>query len=64
MRGDHAVIASGGEGQYLYADSRWPPCAVDRVLDDVGRLLHRLEAQRATPPEAREIPAPPAVPAG
>ncbi|MDA1055950.1 MAG: subclass B3 metallo-beta-lactamase [Planctomycetota bacterium] len=34
MRGDHSVIASGGQGQYLYADSRWTPCAVDRVLDD------------------------------
>ena len=30
MRGDHAVIASGGVGQYLYTDSR---CKVDRVLD-------------------------------
>lgn len=34
MRGDHSVIASGGQGQYLYADSRWPSCPVDRVLDD------------------------------
>jgi metallo-beta-lactamase class B len=34
MRGDDAVIASGGEGQYLYTRSRWKPCAVDRVLDD------------------------------
>ncbi|MDX1944058.1 MAG: subclass B3 metallo-beta-lactamase [Pirellulaceae bacterium] len=34
MRGDHDVIASGGIGQYLYADSRWKPCPVDRVLDD------------------------------
>lgn len=34
MRGDHDVIASGGQGQYLYTDSRWKPCAVDRVLDD------------------------------
>lgn len=34
MRGDHAVIASGGQDQYLYADSRWTPCPVDRVLDD------------------------------
>src|SRR6187401_718744 len=34
MRGDHAVIASGGQDQYLYTDSRWPPCPVDRVLDD------------------------------
>jgi metallo-beta-lactamase class B len=34
MRGDHAVIAAGGQGQYLYTDSRWAPCQVDRVLDD------------------------------
>jgi metallo-beta-lactamase class B len=34
MRGDDEVIASGGEGQYLYADSRWAPCKVDRVLED------------------------------
>jgi metallo-beta-lactamase class B len=34
LRGDNAVIASGGEGQYLYADSRWKPCPVDRVLED------------------------------
>ncbi len=34
MRGDHEVIASGGQGQYLYRDSRWEPCKVDRVLDD------------------------------
>src|SRR5438128_2653974 len=30
MRGDDEVIASGGKGQYLYATSRWKPCAVDR----------------------------------
>src|SRR4051795_13571126 len=34
MRGDDGVIASGGEGQYLYTKSRWKPCAVDRVLND------------------------------
>jgi metallo-beta-lactamase class B len=34
MRGDEGVIASGGQGQYLYKNSRWRPCAVDRVLDD------------------------------
>jgi metallo-beta-lactamase class B len=34
MRGDDDVIRSGGKGQYLYADSRWPPCPVDRVLED------------------------------
>ena len=34
MRGDDAVIASGGKGQYLYVNSRWKPCPVDRVLED------------------------------
>jgi metallo-beta-lactamase class B len=34
MRGDDEVIASGGKGQYLYAESRWTPCPVDRVLED------------------------------
>jgi len=34
MRGDEEVIASGGKGQYLYKDSRWKSCPVDRVLDD------------------------------
>ena len=34
MRGDDTVIASGGVGQYLYDDSRWPACKVDRVLKD------------------------------
>src|SRR5207302_457606 len=34
MRGDEGVIASGGRGQYLYAQSRWTPCPVDRVLED------------------------------
>jgi metallo-beta-lactamase class B len=34
MRGDDQVISSGGKGQYLYADSRWTPCPVDRVLSD------------------------------
>ena len=34
MRGDDEVIASGGVGQYFYPDSRWTPCAVDRVLKD------------------------------
>src|SRR5262249_36566623 len=34
MRGDDRVIASGGEGQYLYTRSRWKPCPVDRVLED------------------------------
>jgi arylsulfatase len=34
MRGDDAVIASGGAGQYFYTRSRWKPCPVDRVLED------------------------------
>jgi metallo-beta-lactamase class B len=34
MRGDDQVIASGGEGQYMYGLNRWKPCKVDRVLDD------------------------------
>ena len=34
MRGDDAVIAAGGKGQYLYTDSQWKPCAVDRILED------------------------------
>jgi metallo-beta-lactamase class B len=34
MRGDDGVIASGGEGQYFYPDSRWTSCPVDRVLED------------------------------
>ncbi|MDA0835339.1 MAG: subclass B3 metallo-beta-lactamase [Planctomycetota bacterium] len=38
MRGDDTVIASGGEGQYLYTDSRWPACQVDRVLDDGDKV--------------------------
>ena len=34
MQGDDDVIASGGKGLYLYHDSRWSPCVVDRVLKD------------------------------
>lgn len=34
MEGDAEVIKNGGKGQYLYADSRWPECPVDRVLKD------------------------------
>jgi CubicO group peptidase (beta-lactamase class C family)/glyoxylase-like metal-dependent hydrolase (beta-lactamase superfamily II) len=34
MRGDDQVIASGGKGQYMYTNSRWEPCKVDRVLED------------------------------
>ena len=39
MRGDDSVIASGGEGQYLYTRSRWKPCAVDRVLEDGDKVM-------------------------
>jgi metallo-beta-lactamase class B len=38
MRGDDAVIARGGEGQYLYTRSRWKPCPVDRVLEDGDKV--------------------------
>lgn len=34
MQGDDKVISSGGTGQYLYDDSRWPACKVDRILKD------------------------------
>jgi len=34
MQGDDAVVRTGGVGQYLYTDSRWDPCPVDRVLRD------------------------------
>ena len=34
MTGDDKVIANGGKGQYLYTDSRWRPCPVDKVLKD------------------------------
>lgn len=34
MGGDAEVISTGGAGQYLYEDSRWPACKVDRVLKD------------------------------
>jgi metallo-beta-lactamase class B len=34
MRGNESVIASGGNGQYLYTKSRWKPCTVDRVLEN------------------------------
>jgi metallo-beta-lactamase class B len=35
MEGDAKVIASGGQGQYLYTEAdAWKPCAVDRVLKD------------------------------
>ena len=38
MRGDNNVIASGGEGQYMYTTSRWKPCEVDRVLEDGDKV--------------------------
>lgn len=38
MQGDDEVIASGGKGQYLYTDSRWTPCPVDRVLKDEDEI--------------------------
>jgi metallo-beta-lactamase class B len=39
MRGDDAVIASGGTGQYFYTKSRWKPCSVDRVLEDGEEVM-------------------------
>jgi len=38
MHGDEGVIANGGKGQYLYTDSRWKPCPVDRVLKDGEKI--------------------------
>jgi pectinesterase len=38
MKGDDGVIRSGGEGQYLYTDSRWPKCPVARVLKDEDKV--------------------------
>jgi metallo-beta-lactamase class B len=38
MKGDDDVVVAGGKGQYLYADSRWPECPVDRVLKDGDEL--------------------------
>jgi len=37
MEDDVNMIATGGAGQYLY-DSRWKPCAVDRVLRDGDKV--------------------------
>ena len=34
MRGDEDIVASGGQGDFQYEDSRFKPCAVDRVLED------------------------------
>jgi len=55
MTGDDKVVSSGGEGQYLYVDSRWPACPVDQVLkdgDDVSLGGVRLVA-RHTPGHTR-----------
>jgi len=38
MTGDDKVIANGGKGQYLYTDSRWRPCPVDKVLKDGDKV--------------------------
>jgi metallo-beta-lactamase class B len=38
MEGDDQVIAEGGKGQYLYADHRWEPCRLDRVLKDGEKI--------------------------
>jgi len=38
MQGDDGVVRSGGKGQYLYSDSRWPACPVHRVLQDKDRV--------------------------
>ena len=38
MKGDDGVIRDGGKGQYLYVDSRWPECPVDRVLKDQDKV--------------------------
>ena len=39
MGGDDGVIRDGGAGQYLYVDSRWPKCPVDRVLKDQDKVV-------------------------
>jgi putative endopeptidase len=38
MKGDDNVIRSGGKGQYLYTESRWRPCPVDRILKDMDEV--------------------------
>ena len=55
MQGDDKVIASGGEGQYLYSDSRWKPCAVDVVLKDGDevKLGSQTLVARSTPGHTR-----------
>lgn len=54
MEGDAKVIASGGQGQYLYREG-WKPCPVDRVLKD-GDIVTQGEARltaRLTPGHTR-----------
>jgi metallo-beta-lactamase class B len=55
MRGDDDVISLGGEGQYLYADSRWPACRVDVVLNDGDevKLAGETLVARLTPGHTR-----------
>lgn len=38
MQGDAEVMSTGGVGQYLYTDSRWPACRIDRVLKDADEV--------------------------
>ena len=56
MEGDAKVIASGGQGQYLYTEADgWKPCKVDRVLKD-GDVVTLGEARltaRLTPGHTR-----------
>jgi metallo-beta-lactamase class B len=56
MKGDDNVIASGGEGQYLYTDSRWKPCPVDRVLKDGDEVTLGGSALAAVTLVARRTP--------
>lgn len=55
LQGDDAVIAKGGEGQYLYTNSRWKPCPVDLVLKDGDevRLGGTVLVARRTPGHTR-----------
>lgn len=51
MNGDEKVIGDGGKGQYLYTDTRWRPCQVDRVLTDGDevKIGHTTLIARHTP---------------